>query len=306
MRGRLLCAGFSCALSLVSPHALAEPSPKGSPRTTDELVQLYVAEAAYAGLTGLMVHDLAGEGSVPSFVLPSVGVAALAIGGTAQADSEGGLSLGQPQAIATDAWIGAAIGGAWVWHFDAKSAEGEGWSRGAQTGVIWAGATAGALIGAIRYELRPTPPGQAALTGSFALWMGAGSALFAGALEADPEKRDDRTSFGAALGLEIGIVAGSYVVRTLKLNPSIGFVRMLDAGALLGTTLAGGTYLLAADAELDDRATLGVAFGGLIAGMAAAELLAPRLGFAKHLSFTLAPDFTLAPGAAGLRAQGAF
>jgi hypothetical protein len=102
MRSRLVCAGFSCALSLVAPRASAEPSPKDAPRTTDELFQLYVAEVGYAGLTGLMVHDLAGQDSLPSFALPSVGVAALALGATAQADSEGGLSLGQPQAIATD------------------------------------------------------------------------------------------------------------------------------------------------------------------------------------------------------------
>jgi hypothetical protein len=306
MRGRLLCAGFGCALWVIAPSAAADSSLKDAPRTTDELIQLYVAEAGYAGLTGLMVHDLAGQGSVPSFVLPSVGVAALAMSATAQADSVGELSLGQPQAIATDTWLGAAIGGAWAWHFDAKSAEGEGWSRGAQTGVIWAGATAGALIGAIRYEFRPTPPGQAAFTGSLALWTGAGVGLLRGALESDPELRDDSASLGTAVGLEVGLIAGSYLARVLELEPSIGWVRMVDAGALLGAGLAGGTYVLASGDELGDRATLGVALGGLVAGSVAAGFLAPKLGFTNRVSFTVAPDFALAPGAAGLRARGAF
>jgi hypothetical protein len=305
MRGRLLATGLSAALSLCA-SASAAASPKSEPRTTDELVQLYAVEIGYAGLTGLMVHDLAGQDSVPSFVLPSVGVAALAIGGTLQADRAGTLSLGQPQAIATDTWIGAAIGGAWVWHFDARSANGEGWSRGAQTGVVWAGATAGALIGALRYELRPTPPGPAALTGSFALWTGAGLGLLRGALEADPEKRDDSASLGAALGLEVGLVAGSYLARALDLNPSIGWVRMVDAGAVLGAGIAGGTYALASGAELDDRGTLGIALVGLVGGSVAAGFLAPKLGFANRIAFSVAPDFALAPGAAGIRARGAF
>jgi hypothetical protein len=306
MRAQKFAMGLSLAFSLTSSLSAAAPSPDESPRTSDELTQLYVAEVGYAGLTGLMVHDLAGRGSWASFAVPSLGVAALALGGTWQADREGALSLGQPQAIVTDAWLGAAIGVAWVWHFDAKSAEGEGWSPGAQSGVVWAGATAGALIGALRYELRPTPPGRASLTGSLALWSGVGLGLLRGALEADPELRDDAASFGAALGLELGVVAGSFVARLLALEPSIGWVRAVDAGAVLGAGLAGGTYALAAGARLDDRATLGVALGGLVAGSVAAGFIAPKLGLPNRVSFTVAPDFGLAPGAAGLSAQGLF
>jgi hypothetical protein len=306
MRGRLASLGFAAALSFRASLASAESSPKSAPRTTDELVQLYVTEVGYAGLTGLMVHDLAGQNSVTSFVVPSVGVAALAMSATAQADSAGALSLGQPQAIVTDTWLGAAIGGAWVWHFDAKSAEGEGWSPGARSGVVWAGATAGALIGAIRYELRPTPPGQAALTGSLALWGGVGAGLFRGALESDPAQRDDAASLGVAVGLEVGLILGSLYVRSFRRNPSVGYVRMMDAGAVLGAGLAGGTYALATGAELDDRATLAVALGGLFAGGFAAEFLAPKFGFARQMTFSLAPDFALAPGAAGLSARGSF
>jgi hypothetical protein len=81
---------------------------------------------------------------------------------------------------------------------------------------------------------------------------------------------------------------------------------MVDAGALLGAGLAGGTYVLASGAELDDRATLGVALGGLVAGSVTAGFLAPKLGFTNRMAFTLAPDFALAPRAAGFSARGAF
>ncbi len=223
MRGRLLATELSVALSLFASLASADPSPKSEPRTTDELVQLYVAEVGYAGLTGLMVHDLAGQDSIPSFVLPSVGVAALVIGATVEADRAGTLSLGQPQAIATDTWIGAAIGGAWVWHFDAKSAEGEGWSRGAQSAAIWAGATAGALIGALRYELRPTPTGPSSADRKLRALDGYRPRAFARRARGRAGKAStDAASLGTALGLEVGLIAAFVLTRARASTFSIG------------------------------------------------------------------------------------
>ena len=236
-------------------------------------------------------------------MLPAVSVAALGLGATALLDQRGALSLGQPQAIVSDTWIGAEIGAAWLWHYHAAADERDEWSAASQTTLLWSAASAGALIGIVRYELSPSPPGRAAFTGSAALWTGAFSGLVAGALTADVWKRDDNASLATAIGVEAGVVAGSLLGRWLAFDPQIAWVRLLDAGAVIGGTLASGAYVLGADRDLHDRRVLALGAAGVALGITSALIVAPTLGLPQTAAFSFGPDF-VGRGGIGIAARG--
>jgi hypothetical protein len=289
-----------------SPVAQAEACPRSKPRTSDELVQLYAAGVGYGALTGLWVQALGSKGSALSLLLPAVGVTGLALGTTAWLDHSDALTLGLPQAIATDTAIGLEIAAAWAWraHSRAPQDEDAEWSSPRQTTLLWSGATVGAAIGIVRYALSPSTPARAAFTGSMTLWTGALSGLIAGAATRSSAQRDDHASLAAAISLEVGVVLSSFVGRWL--DPSLGWVRALDVGATLGGSLVGGGYLLLSNGAIDDRATLGLAAAGTGAGLLAAALWAPRLGLPRSSTLAIGPDFGLGNGALGLSARGAF
>jgi hypothetical protein len=279
----------------------ATASAADSPRTTDELVQLYATTTGYGALTGLWLAELAGARAAHRF-LPAVGLAALGFGATAWLDGRGTLTLGLPQAIVTDAVVGFEIGLAWTLHFRSTADAGESPSAGRELTLVWGGATLGAGIGVLRYALSPSEPGRAAFTGTASLWSGALAGLTAGALTASPARRDENATRALALGLEAGVVLASLSGRWLQ--PSLGWVRALDAGALLGAALAGGSYLLVTGSALDSRGTLAAGALGMTAGLAAAAFLAPALGWPRHASFAVGPNFGLGPGTFGASARG--
>jgi hypothetical protein len=220
-------------------------------------------------------------------LLPAAGVAALATGTTAWLDHSGRLTLGLPQALVTDTLIGFEIAAAWVWRFHTQAAPGDPWFDAGDAALLWSGATAGLAAGVLRYALSPRQPGRAAFTGSVTLWTGALSGLTGGALTRAPALRDDRASLATAIGLEAGVLLSSLVGRWL--DPSIGWVRALDAGATAGTLLGGGTYALASGHALEHRTTLAFAAAGMAAGLASAVLLAPHLGLPRGWSVSAAP-----------------
>lgn len=275
------------------------PAEQLPPRTTDELAQLYVAGVAYGGLAGLWAHELGGERSPLTLLLPAAGVATLTSGVTWWLDHSGALTLGLPQALVTDSLIGFEIAAAWVWRFHTQGPAGDPWLDAGDATLLWTGATAGLAAGIVRYALSPSTPGRAAFTGSMTLWTGALSGLTAGALTRSAAQRDNRASLATAIGLEAGVLLSSFLGR--QLEPSIGWVRALDAGATLGTVLGGGTYLLATGGAPDDRAALALSAAGMAAGLACAVFLAPRLGLPRSLSVGATPGLRFAEDGTGSR-----
>lgn len=261
-------------------------------------MQLYALGLAYGGLTGLWVHELGGGGSPLGLLLPAAGVAALTTGTTAWLDHSESWTPGLPQALVTDSLIGFEIAAAWVWRFHTQASPGAPWLDTGSATLLWSGATVGLAAGVVRYALSPSLPGRAAFTGSMTLWTGALSGLTAGSLTRSAPLRDDRASLATAIGLEAGVLLSSLLGRWL--DPSIGWVRALDAGATLGAVLGGGTYVLASGAALHDRTTLAFGAAGMAAGLASAVILAPRLGLPQGLSVSATPGFG---GAAGGRPQ---
>ncbi len=309
---RTAALGRSWLLAAIAGGALATPSaparaetgaaaPAAARRTSDELAQLYAASVAYGGLTGVWVHEL-GKGSSPlSLLLPAAGAAALGAGATAWLDHAGAWPLGLPQALVTDSLIGFEIAAAWVWRSHAQGPAGEPWLSAGRATLLWSGASAGLAVGMLRYALSPSGPGRAAFTGSVTLWTGALAGLTASALTPASALRDDHASLATAIGLEAGVLLSSLLGRWLE--PSIGWVRALDAGATLGALLGGGGYLLGTGSGLGARGTHALAAAGLAAGLGGALVLAPRLGLPMSLSASAVPAFTAAPGGGARRPQ---
>lgn len=294
----------------VRPTAAAEAgarqSPKELPASVDERVQLYAAAAGYGALSGYWVHELSGGEGWATWVLPGVAVGATGVAAVAWLDHEDRLRWGQPQALVTDASIGTGIAALWVWHDRARRPASEGWSPALQGTLLWSGATAGALLGALRYELSPSPPGQATFTGSVALWSGALAGLVGGALTPDDGAREANASLAAALGTEGGVILGAWLGRVLRPEAgwSVGWVRALDAGALLGAVAIGGGTAWATGDGVTARTTLAAAAGGAVLGGAAAITLAPRLGLPRGSAWTLSPE--IAPERVVLRLGGRY
>lgn len=304
--GLIILAHAAVASAATGPESPSKPDAvqTGLRRSTDELVQLHVTSAGYGMLTGLWLHELSDGDSAWTLTVPAAAVGTLSVGAITWLDRSPGLSFGLPQAIVTDAFIGFEIASAWVWHFRTANGPTDEWSAAQETTLVWGGTTLGASVGVLRYALSPSPPGHAAFTGSVTLWSGALSGLLAAALTSESSQRDDNASQATALGLEAGVILGSYAGRFLR--PSLGWVRALDAGALLGGVLFGGTYLSASGRSVDDRAAMAIGAGGIGAGLLCAALLAPKLGLPRASSFVIRPDIALGEGTNGVSIHGAF
>ena len=273
------------------------------PATPDETLQLHVTAAGYGALTGVWLAELADSGPMAQWVA-GFGAAGLGLGTIAWIDSSRSLTFGLPQALVTDAMIGLEIGAAWAWRFHAQADAAHEPTVARQLTLLWGGATAGAALGALRYALSPSDPGRAAFTGTATLWAGAVSGLLAGALTERRSARDDNASLALAFGLEGGVILASFTGRWLQ--PSLGWVRALDLGAVLGGSIAAGGYALISSSALDDRTTLAAGAVGIGAGLVGAALLAPRLGLPRDTGLVFTPDLALGSGRLGVSASGAF
>lgn len=267
-------------LALVLGVLLAQPpcaraqglAPERNARSADELTQLYALGLGYSGLGACFSHDL---GARPASAgLTGLTLAAGTLSATALADHAELWRYGLPQAIVSDATLGFGIGAAWVWHEHERHDQAERSSPATQSGLLFAGATVGGALGAVRYALRPSPPAQAAFTSSLALWSGVTSALVTAALT-DADQRAQSGSLALALGLELGVVSASLTRRVFR-PASIGWVRWVDAGALLGAAVGAGTRSWVSETRLDERPALACASAGLVGGALAAVVTAPR------------------------------
>lgn len=302
-----VAVGCALLVSLATPPSLAAGAgPSDAEATLDERVQLYALTAGYGAVTGYWIHELSGGESWSPWVLPGAGVTALSAATVAWIDQGPGFRLGQAQAIVTDTWIGGGIAGLWLWHDAAREPPDGRWSPALRGTLLWAGATLGAVIGVVRYELSPSPPGNAAFTGSVTLWSSALGGLLGGALTSDPDARETNASRAAALAAEGGLVLGSWLRRALEPEGgwSIGWVRAVDGGALLGAVAGGAAGALLSGDDLGEPIPLASAAGGLVVGGFLGGWLAPRWGLSPDAGYALVPEMT--PERAGLALYGVF
>jgi hypothetical protein len=263
-------------LTLRQPPERAVPSggTHANERTTDEISVLYLNSVVYGLGTGVWLATLGQPNDAASVILPALGLAGVAAGTVALVDRSSHLGYGVPASAVTGLYIGLEEGITWSLWNQAKSPYFDEWQGKTVATVIWGSATAGAITGAVVGSIAGTTPGRASYVGSTALWGGLLSGFLSAAVTADDRgQRDDAGLLGAAIGTNIGVVAG--VLSAGALSPSVARVRFMDLGGIAGGLLAGGLYVSGANNVSDSNAQglFGVTALGIAGGLALSAAL---------------------------------
>lgn len=236
-------------------------------RTTDELSVLYTTAFTYGVGTSTWFALQVKPSSFPTALLPFVAITAASIGGVAIADGYRPFRLGVPMSISAGAILGT-MEGVWISAYQSAVAERrdtDKWGAPTVATALWAGASAGGLIGGIVGALRQPTPGQVSFTTSGALWGGILSSLLAAASESQTEYRAERAFALGGLGYNAGLIAA--FIASPHQMPSVARVRLVDLGGLAGGLLGAGGYVLMAGDEPSPRATMGAASIGALIGL---------------------------------------
>lgn len=243
-------------------------------RTTDEISVLYLNSVVYGLGTGVWLAALTEPRGAASGILPALGLAGAAAAAVALVDHSSHLGYGVPASTVTGLYIGLEEGITWsIWN-QARAPYFDEWQGKTVATVIWGSATAGAIAGTVVGAVAGTTPGRASYVGSTALWGGLLSGFFTAAVTGDDRgQRDDAGLLGAALGTNIGTVAG--VLSAGTLSPSVARVRFIDLGGIGGGLLAGGLYVSAANdvSRSNVQGLFGVTALGIAGGLALATVL---------------------------------
>jgi hypothetical protein len=264
-------------LTLLQPQERTAREPGGvrlNERTTDEISVLYLNSVVYGLGTGVWLAAVTEPKDAASGILPALGLAGAAAGAVALVDHSSRLGYGVPASAVTGLYIGLEEGITWSLWNQAKAPYFDEWQGKTVATVIWGSATVGAITGAAVGSIAGTTPGRASYVGSTALWGGLLTGFFTAAATADDRgQRDDAGLLGAALGTNIGTVAGVLTAGTL--SPSVARVRFIDLGGIAGGLVAGGLYVSAAN-DLTDSSVQGL-FGvtalGIAGGLAISTVL---------------------------------
>jgi hypothetical protein len=236
-------------------------------RTTDELSVLYTTAFTYGVGTSTWFVLQAKPSSFPTALLPFVAITAASVGGVAIADGYRPFRLGVPMAISAGTLLGT-MEGIWLSAYQAAVAERrdtDKWGAPTVATALWAGASAGGIIGGIVGMLRQPTPGQVSFTTSGALWGGIVSSLLAGASESQTDYRAERAFAFGGVGYNVGLLAA--FIASPHQMPSVARVRLVDLGGLAGGLLGAGGYALVAGEDPSPRATMGAASIGALIGL---------------------------------------
>jgi len=267
-------------LALLAPgeRDAAEIGARANERTTDEISILYLNSVLYGLGTGAWVATLTEPRDAAGAILPTLGLAGAAAGAVALVDHSLHLGYGVPASAVTGLYIGLEEGITWSLWNQARAPYFDEWQGKTVATVIWGSATAGAITGATVGALAGTTPGRASYVGSTALWGGLLTGFFTAAVTADDRgQRDDAGLLGAALGTNLGTVAG--VLSAGTLSPSVARVRFIDLGGIGGGLLASGLYISAANnaSRNSVQGLFGVTAVGVASGLVLAGVLTQRM-----------------------------
>jgi hypothetical protein len=278
-------------------------------RTSDELAVLYTTAALYGlGTSGWLTLQLQPK-TFGGAIIPFALLTTAAVGGVALADGYRPLRHGIPQAIAAGLYLGFGEG-LWIvayQHAYATSHAGNTpWHAERVSTALWAGSTAGALVGGFIGALRRPTPGRVSFTASTGIWLGVLSAFAAEALNPDRTGRGHTSYLVGDIGYNAGLLAG--VAFGPQVAPSVTRVRFMDLAGLGGALLGAGGYALIAN-QTDSRGEVGAAaIGGALglgfawwatSGMApdhSHDELRPAIGRAGREGFSMHPVVVPTPG----------
>jgi hypothetical protein len=285
--------------------------------TTDELAILYTNAVVYGIGTGVWVGILTEPDSAAGAILPALGLAGAAAGAVAIADSQKLFRYGVPQSMVSGMYIGFQEGLVLTLWNQARVYRADEWSPKAVASVVLGASTVGAAAGAVVGSLGGTTPGRASFVGSAAMWSGLVSGLLVGAMAPDDDTRDESALLAAAVGLNVGALAGVFAAGPV--SPSIARVRFLDLGGIAGGLALGGLYVSAAGDQstaggLMGISALGVAGGLTTAWFATSKMAADRVseenrpapGTPASIGATTTVSVAPVPGGAALAVRGAF
>ncbi len=236
-------------------------------RTTDELSVLYTTAFTYGVGTSAWFALQVKPGNFATAILPFVAITAASVGSVALVDGYRPFRLGVPMSISAGTILGT-MEGIWLAAYQQAVADRRDtnqWGAPTVATVVWAGATAGGVLGGLLGAAREPTPGQVSFTTSGAFWGGIVGSLVAGASESQTSYRSERAFAIGGLGYNAGLVA-ALIVSPHQL-PSVARVRLVDLGGLAGGLLGAGGYLLVADEDAGPRAALGAAAGGSLIGL---------------------------------------
>ncbi len=246
-------------------------------RSTDEIATLYINAVLYGLGSGAALAVLTEPDDPAGFFLPTFAITGAAVGAVAIADQGEGLRYGVPQSISSGMYIGLGQGVIWsIWQ-NAQARGGDEWEEAQVASVVWASATAGAIAGGVIGETAGTTPGRAGWVGSTTLWGGVVGALTVGGLMdlENDSSADENTLLGAAVGTTGGAVAG--LVTASDVSPTIGRVRFIDLGGLVGSLAGMGLYSSAAGDNSEPRGFFWATNIGTCAGLATAWVATSRM-----------------------------
>lgn len=301
-------AGEYAARAEAIPTTYVTPQPAAI-RSTDELTLLYTSAFLYGVGTGVWFLLETEPDSAVTATLPFAAITAAPVIAVATIDGYKKFPRGVPHAISAGLYLGLGEGIFVVGMQHARASRASAndptsdaaWPPQTVAGVLWGGATAGAVLGGALGSTLVTTPGRVSFTASTTIWSGAITGLAAGALVPDDDKRRERAYTIGGAGYNLGLLGGLLFAGSV--SPSVARVRLADLFAAAGGIAATGTYLSIARSA-DARTAEGIAASGAAVGLAAGWIATS--GMKKELPgppnaarIDVQPTFSFAPGGGG-------
>jgi hypothetical protein len=234
-------------------------------RTGDELGALYTTAALYGIGTAAMVTLQFEPKTFGGALLPFVVFIPAAVGGIALIDSYRPFPHGVPQALASGVYLGLTEA-LWLVGYQRAHADldpgSKPWRSERVSLVLWAGSTAGGIVGGLVGAVRRPTPGRVSFTASTGLWSGVLSAFAASALEPQSHHRSQTAYLAGAIAYNVGLLAG--ITLGPSVAPSVARVRFVDLGGLAGALLGAGGYALIAQQGNSRGSLAAAAIGGAL------------------------------------------
>jgi hypothetical protein len=278
-------------------------------RSTDEITLLYTSSFIYGVGSGVWFLLETKPDSALTATLPFAALTAAPVVAVATIDGYKRFGRGVPHSISAGMYLGLGESIWLVGYQGSRAARtgGSKWEPESVAGVLWGGATLGAVLGGALGSSLVTTPGRVSFTASTTLWAGTITGLIGGAIGKDDAGRSERAYGIGGIGYNMGLAGG--ILFAGDVSPSVARVRIVDLLGLTGGLLGAGSYLTVSK-NSDVRVAEGLAAGGAAIGLAAGWIatsgMKKETPDAPSQRVIVQPSISPAFGGATLGAAGVF